>query len=110
MPSDADATPDLDLDLFGEAVLPRHAPKPIRQTKVSAPEKPAPIFRRLVEVAVDAPLYGTFTYIADDFTDELVPGVRVLVPFGRRPLPGFILGEKNSATLAQDGVDPRRLK
>ena len=111
MPSPRQYHTDLDT-LLAVIVAPSHKskPKPLAKQKAPPLEEPIPTFRRLVEVAVDAPLYGTFTYIADDFTDELVPGVRVLVPFGRRPLPGFILGEKNPATLAQDGVDPRRLK
>jgi primosomal protein N' (replication factor Y) len=107
-----------EFDLFGEAVPARgHTPRPppvVRAARAGpppdAPPPPAPVFKRLVEIAVDAPVYGTFTYSADEFGEELAPGVRVQVPFGRRPLPGFVLGEKDPATLAQDGIDPHRVR
>src|SRR4051812_40678215 len=45
----------------------------------------------LVEVAVGAPVRGTFTYEADE-DPGLVPGRRLVVPFGRRRAIGFYLG------------------
>lgn len=45
----------------------------------------------LVEVAVGAPVRGTFTYEADDGL-VLEPGRRLVVPFGRRRAVGFHLG------------------
>lgn len=45
----------------------------------------------LVEVAVGAPVRGTFTYEADESL-VLEPGRRLLVPFGRRRIVGFYLG------------------
>ncbi len=44
-----------------------------------------------VEVAVSAPVRGSFTYEAGDDA-ILVPGQRLLVPFGRRRAIGFYLG------------------
>src|SRR5687767_4680057 len=46
---------------------------------------------RLVQVAVVAPVRKTFTYKAEADQD-LAEGMRVLVPFGRRLLMGFIVG------------------
>jgi len=45
----------------------------------------------LIEVAVGAPVRGTFTYEVEDDT-RLAPGQRLLVPFGRRKAIGFHLG------------------
>ena len=45
------------------------------------------------EVAVLLPLYNTFTYrVPDRFKTVAAPGMRVLVPFGRRRVTGYILG------------------
>ena len=46
---------------------------------------------RLVEVAVAAPVRRTYTYKFDP-VQELVPGMRLLVPFGRRLVMGYIVG------------------
>lgn len=43
-----------------------------------------------IEVAVQSPTQGTFTYLWDQM---LPPGTRVLVPFGPRKLVGVVLGE-----------------
>ena len=44
------------------------------------------------EVAVLVPLYNTFTYsVPDRFQTAAAPGMRVLVPFGRRRVTGYIL-------------------
>nr|MCU0564042.1 primosomal protein N' [Desulfobacterales bacterium] len=47
----------------------------------------------VVEVAVAMPVRGTFTYRVEGATgpEELV-GSRVLVPFGRRRVTGYVLG------------------
>jgi len=50
----------------------------------------------LVEVAVGAPVRGTFTYEAEDGL-ALEPGRRLLVPFGRRRAIGFYLGPAQAA-------------
>ncbi|KZE28377.1 replication restart helicase PriA, partial [Crenobacter luteus] len=54
-----------------------------------------------VEVALDVPLPGTFTYLADS---PLPAGTRVAVPFGPRRLAGVVLGAG-----AQEG-DANKLK
>ncbi len=46
-----------------------------------------------MEVAVTLPVTGTFTYeIPSHLMDGCLPGMRVLVPFGRRRVTGYILG------------------
>lgn len=48
---------------------------------------------RYIEVAIALPVYHTFTYIAPEpFIDLLAPGKRVLAPFGRRRVTGYIFG------------------
>ncbi len=47
----------------------------------------------LVEVAVALPAPGTYTYRAPDaMAHWIAPGQRVLVPFGRRKVTGYVLG------------------
>jgi primosomal protein N' (replication factor Y) len=48
----------------------------------------------LIEVAVKAPIQKKFTYT---HPDPLEPGVRVLVPFGKRKIPGIVLGKRDPA-------------
>jgi len=49
---------------------------------------------KIVEVAVARPVVGTFSYTAaEDLAREAAPGRRVLVPFGKRRVTGFVLGE-----------------
>ncbi|HEY3321740.1 MAG TPA: primosomal protein N' [Planctomycetota bacterium] len=67
-------------------------------------------FMHLAEVAVVGPLRGTFTYGADAVIKQLVPGVRVLVPFGNRAETGFFLAERTLADVQRDGIDLRKLK
>ncbi|MFQ5486458.1 MAG: hypothetical protein ACE5DO_14150, partial [Desulfobacterales bacterium] len=46
-----------------------------------------------MEVAVALPVFNTFTYlIPETFAQFISPGKRVLVPFGRRVVTGYILG------------------
>ena len=48
----------------------------------------------LVEVAVAVPVDGTFTYaLPEALASKAAPGHRVLVPFGRRKLTGYLLGD-----------------
>lgn len=54
----------------------------------------------LVEVAVGAPVRGTFTYETDD-PAALTPGRRLLVPFGRRQAIGISLGPAPAAPEGQ---------
>ena len=45
-----------------------------------------------IEVAVPLPVTGTFTYsVPDDLVGRAVVGTRVLVPFGRRKVTGFVV-------------------
>jgi primosomal protein N' (replication factor Y) len=56
-----------------------------------------------IEVAVPLPVTGTFTYsVPDDLVDRAVVGTRVLVPFGRRKVTGFVVAEGVDAEV--DGV------
>ena len=50
------------------------------------------IEKRLVNVAVPLPLEGALTYSVPDSEDVPLPGVRVLVPVGRRQMAGICLG------------------
>ncbi|MEN8782661.1 MAG: primosomal protein N' [Desulfobacterales bacterium] len=46
-----------------------------------------------IEVAAALPVYQTFTYsLSDDLIGLATPGMRVLVPFGRRRVTGYVLG------------------
>jgi len=48
---------------------------------------------RMYEIAVAAPLGQTLTYgQPEDFAEPLLPGLRVLVPLGRRLVTGYVLG------------------
>ena len=49
--------------------------------------------KRYVEVALPLPVRKTFTYeVPEELGAVVSPGKRVLVPFGRRVLTGFVLG------------------
>jgi primosomal protein N' (replication factor Y) len=49
--------------------------------------------KRYIEVALPLPVRKTFTYeVPEDLGAAVGPGKRVLVPFGRRLLTGFVLG------------------
>jgi len=50
---------------------------------------------RLVQVAVPSPLYGLFDYQWIQ-TKEIIPGIRVSVPFGRRTVVGLVVAEIDS--------------
>jgi primosomal protein N' (replication factor Y) (superfamily II helicase) len=53
---------------------------------------------RIVDVAIPLPLEGSFHYLVPERLRALaVPGTRVLVPFGRRKVTGYLLGEVASA-------------
>ncbi|WP_028535854.1 primosomal protein N' [Paludibacterium yongneupense] len=58
--------------------------------------------QRQVRIAVDVPLFGTFSYLTDL---TLVDGQRVQVPFGPRKLCGIVAN-----LIPGEGVDPSRLK
>jgi primosomal protein N' (replication factor Y) len=53
-----------------------------------------------VEVAVPLPVTGTFTYsVPEDLADRVAVGTRVLVPFGRRKVTGFVVEEVDSPSV-----------
>ncbi|HKK90442.1 MAG TPA: primosomal protein N', partial [Desulfobacteraceae bacterium] len=68
-----------------------------------------------IEVAVAVPVHGTYTYRAPEHLDRRAePGMRVLVPFGRRRITGYILsrnGQHNGYTVKNilDLLDERPL-
>ncbi len=48
-----------------------------------------------IDVSVTLPLDNTFVYkVPEHLREQCVPGMRVLVPFGRRRVTGYILGEQ----------------
>ncbi len=51
-----------------------------------------------IEVAVTLPVFNTYTYAVPEALKEIIaPGKRVLVPFGKRKITGYVLGcAKNS--------------
>jgi primosomal protein N' (replication factor Y) len=50
-----------------------------------------------IDVSVTLPLDQTFVYkVPEHLREQCVPGMRVLVPFGRRRVTGYILGEQAS--------------
>ncbi|MBW2620606.1 MAG: primosomal protein N', partial [Deltaproteobacteria bacterium] len=56
-----------------------------------------------IEVAVALPVYNTYTYSVPENLGELVStGKRVLVPFGRRRVTGYILGQGKDEN--QEGI------
>ena len=49
---------------------------------------------KYIEVAISLPVNHTYTYsVPDSFTDFLATGKRVLVPFGRRRVTGYVFGQ-----------------
>ena len=49
---------------------------------------------RYIEVAISLPVYQTYTYsVPESFADFLATGKRVLVPFGRRRVTGYVFGQ-----------------
>ncbi len=49
--------------------------------------------RELIDVALNLPLFKTFTYrVPAPLNDTVSLGMRVLVPFGRKTLTGFVVG------------------
>ncbi len=66
-------------------------PYPLRRKDLRTPMKPD---ARYIEVAVALPVYTTFTYSAPEaYSDLIATGKRVLVPFGRRRVTGYVFGE-----------------
>ncbi|MCZ6552663.1 MAG: primosomal protein N', partial [SAR324 cluster bacterium] len=60
----------------------------------------------IAEVALNVPLRSTFDYLLPAAQETAVsPGLRVIVPFGRRQLTGIVVGLKERSALP-----PERLK
>ena len=76
-----------------------------------APDLKPQALVRLAEIAVDNPVVrGTFTYLAEQFWEQLKPGARVVVPFGRRSAVGFFISLRSLEDLQREGVAPSKLK
>lgn len=56
---------------------------------------------RLAQVAVPSPLYGVFDY-RWKHGGEIIPGTRVLVPFGRRSVTGVVVGEIEQSSVPEN--------
>jgi primosomal protein N' (replication factor Y) len=53
-----------------------------------------------IEVAVTLPLFNTYTYAVPEAMVEIIaPGKRVLVPFGKRKITGYVLGDAKSTDI-----------
>ncbi len=62
--------------------------------------RPTDAHAPIMAVAVALPVYDTFSYsIPAHLATQARPGVRVLVPFGRRTITGFLIGPARSADL-----------
>jgi len=56
-------------------------------------DNPVDPHRQHVAVAVVLPVYETFSYsVPTQLSDQVRPGMRVLVPFGRRTVTGYLIG------------------
>jgi len=66
------------------------------------PNKPVDAPHQIVAVAVALPVHETFSYsIPGHLSAQARPGMRVLVPFGRRTVTGYLIGPAD-APLAQE--------
>jgi primosomal protein N' (replication factor Y) (superfamily II helicase) len=55
-----------------------------------------------IEVAVALPVYQTFAYcVPIPLRSQVSPGIRVLVPFGRRTVTGYVLGDGEAGSLQE---------
>ena len=56
-----------------------------------------------IEVAAALPVYQTFTYsLPDDLIGLATPGMRVLVPFGRRNMVGIVVGVADQSEVPEE--------
>jgi len=50
-------------------------------------------YSKYIDIAIALPVYKTFTYLVpENFSNFISVGKRVLVPFGKRKVTGYILG------------------
>src|SRR3972149_11835143 len=60
--------------------------------------------KKIIEVAVVAPLDRTFYYtVPEEFSSRAVWGMKVTVPFGKRTVTGYIVGFPDAQALTKDG-------
>jgi len=68
---------------------------------------PATVF---ADIAVPLPIHQLFTYeVPDELQDSIVPGMRVLVPFGNRRLVGIVVRNHSEGVQPGDATDLKRL-
>ena len=48
--------------------------------------------KNIINVALNLPLYGTYSYLIPEEIDHIKPGVRVEVPFGQKNLWVYVSG------------------
>jgi primosomal protein N' (replication factor Y) len=64
-------------------------------------------FPRVLRIALDTPLARLFDYLPPSPAPEQIePGTRVMVPFGRRRLVGVVISGSDSSELAEERLKP----
>ncbi|MFT9469881.1 MAG: primosomal protein N', partial [Leuconostoc pseudomesenteroides] len=62
--------------------------------------------KQYAQIIVDVPTMQTdqpYTYvIPEEMIDQILPGMRVTVPFGRRKVMGFVIGIRATTDLSED--------
>lgn len=67
--------------------------------------------KKIIEVAVNAPLDRTFYYLVPvTLTDGAVVGMRVTVPFGRRSVTGYIVGLPADEKVLEEPFELKEIK
>jgi primosomal protein N' (replication factor Y) len=62
--------------------------------------KEANFMNEFIDVAVPVGVRKTFTYsVPREFRERIAPGMRVLVPFGRKLITGYVVGTPDSSSL-----------
>ncbi len=76
-------------------------------TSAAEPPKTDPT-GSILHVAVPAPLFSCFDYLipAEIFQQDLTPGCRVRIPFGRRKAIGIIVGRSQHSEIAKNRLKP----
>ena len=66
--------------------------------------------KQYAQIIVDVPTMQTdqpYTYvIPEEMIDQILPGMRVTVPFGRRKVMGFVIGIRATTDLSEDQLRP----
>ena len=97
------------LDLFSALEPPRAVPAP-QDIQTNPGSADILVRERLAEVAVVGPMRDTFTYVGTAVWPQLIPGARVLVPFSRRTVHGFFIGERDPGDVRRSGIELAKLK